>query len=122
MPSPLPVCICSRCGYTKIDVMFDTLFSTADSPINTSTDDKVNEVKAELLELENNDNERKKNGISEARENYKFDVSSSFVCVTRRVDILYYGIFCFCFKMSTQFTIHKMQRGLIRMTNGLKYI
>ena len=73
--------------------MFDTLFSTADSPINTSTDDKVNEVKAELLELENNDNERKKNGISEARENYKFDVSSSFVCVTRRVDILYYGIF-----------------------------
>ena len=50
-------------------------------PINTSTDDKVNEVKAELLnESENNENDRKKNGIAEARENYKFDVSSSF-CV-----------------------------------------
>ena len=60
--------------------MLDTFFSTAaDSPIN-STDDKANEVKAEHLEFENNDNDRKKNGIVEARENKNFDLCFSFVC------------------------------------------
>ena len=56
-----------------------TLFffsSSVDSPIN---DDKVNEVKAEVSELENNANDRKKNDIADVRENYKFDVSLSFV-------------------------------------------
>ena len=58
--------------------MLDTVFfsSSVDSPIN---DDKVNEVKAEVSELENNANDRKKNDIADVRENYKFDVSLSFI-------------------------------------------
>ena len=52
--------------------------SSVDSPIN---DDKVNEVKAEVSVLENNANDRKKNDIADVRENYKFDVSLSFIYV-----------------------------------------
>ena len=63
----------------KIDGACLTLFfssSSVDSPIN---DDKVNEVKAEVSVLENNANDRKKNDIADVRENYKFDVSLSFI-------------------------------------------